>query len=45
MAEGSSDVVLLARALLREPRWPLLAAHELGAEIAWPDQYARARPR
>ena len=45
VAEGSADVVLLARALLREPRWPLLAAHELGAEIAWPEQYQRAQPR
>jgi 2,4-dienoyl-CoA reductase-like NADH-dependent reductase (Old Yellow Enzyme family) len=44
VAEGSADVVFLARALLREPRWPLLAAHELGAEITWPDQYLRARP-
>ena len=42
---GSADVVLLARALLREPRWPLLAAHELGAEITWPEQYQRAQPR
>jgi 2,4-dienoyl-CoA reductase-like NADH-dependent reductase (Old Yellow Enzyme family) len=45
VAEGSADVVLLARALLREPRWPLLAAHELGAEVAWPEQYQRAQPR
>jgi len=44
VAEGSADVVLLARALLREPRWPLLAAAELGASIAWPEQYLRARP-
>ena len=28
--EGSADVVLLARAALREPAWPLRAAHELG---------------
>ena len=45
IAEGSADVVLLARAVLREPRWPLLAAAELGADIAWPEQYERARPR
>lgn len=44
IAEGSADVVLLGRELLREPRWPLLAAHALGADIAWPDQYLRARP-
>ena len=44
VASGSADVVLLARALLREPRWPLLAAHVLGVEIAWPAQYERAKP-
>ncbi|WPD18084.1 NADH:flavin oxidoreductase/NADH oxidase [Thermaerobacter composti] len=40
---GQADVVLLARQLLREPYWPLRAARELGAEIAWPRQYLRAR--
>ncbi len=32
--EGSADVVLLARAALREPAWPLRAAHELGLPAA-----------
>ncbi|MDN5895896.1 MAG: NADH:flavin oxidoreductase/NADH oxidase [Nocardioides sp.] len=45
LAGGSADVVFLGRALLREPHWPLLAAHELGDDIAWPLQYDRARPR
>jgi 2,4-dienoyl-CoA reductase-like NADH-dependent reductase (Old Yellow Enzyme family) len=43
VAEGSADVVLLARQMLREPYWPLRAARELGAEIAWPPQYLRAK--
>jgi 2,4-dienoyl-CoA reductase-like NADH-dependent reductase (Old Yellow Enzyme family) len=43
VAAGSADAVLLARALLRNPRWALGAAHELGAEVRWPDQYLRAR--
>ncbi len=30
LSDGSADVVLLARAALREPGWPLRAAHELG---------------
>ena len=30
LAEGSADVVLLARELLRDPHWPLRAAYELG---------------
>lgn len=45
VAEGHADMVLLARELLRNPRWPLLAAHELGAPGDWPEQYVRARPR
>ena len=43
VADGSADVVLLARALLRDPHWPLRAAHELGVEIRWPEQYLRAK--
>ncbi|MFZ1376737.1 MAG: NADH:flavin oxidoreductase/NADH oxidase [Geothrix sp.] len=42
LAEGSADLVLLARELLRDPRWPLRAAQALGAEVPWPAQYARA---
>ena len=45
LAEGSADVVLLARELLRDPHWSLRAAHELGDDVAWPVQYERARPR
>jgi len=45
VADGSADIVLLGRELLRNPRWPLLAAHALGAQITWPPQYERARPR
>jgi 2,4-dienoyl-CoA reductase-like NADH-dependent reductase (Old Yellow Enzyme family) len=40
---GQADVVLLARELLRDPHFPLRAAHELGHEIKWPNQYARAQ--
>jgi 2,4-dienoyl-CoA reductase-like NADH-dependent reductase (Old Yellow Enzyme family) len=43
VAEGSADLVLLARQFLREPYWPLRAARELGAEAAWPSQYLRAK--
>lgn len=42
-ASGAADTVFLARALLREPYWPLQAARSLGAEIAWPVQYGRAK--
>lgn len=45
IASGQADIVLLARESLRDPYFPLHAAHELGAEVAWPEQYERAKPR
>jgi 2,4-dienoyl-CoA reductase-like NADH-dependent reductase (Old Yellow Enzyme family) len=45
VATGQADAVLLARQLLREPYWPLRAARELGADVSWPVQYQRAKPR
>lgn len=39
---GQADLVLLAREMLRDPYWPLRAAHELKQEISWPVQYARS---
>ncbi len=44
IASGQADVVLLARELLRDPYWPLHAAGILGADVAWPQQYERAKP-
>lgn len=41
---GAADIVLLARELLRQPYWPLLAAAELHQSVTWPKQYERARP-
>jgi 2,4-dienoyl-CoA reductase-like NADH-dependent reductase (Old Yellow Enzyme family) len=43
LADGLADAVLLARAVLRDPHWPLTAARVLGDDISWPDQYARAK--
>ena len=43
VATGQADVVLLARELLRDPHWPLRAAHVLKQEITWPVQYERAK--
>jgi 2,4-dienoyl-CoA reductase-like NADH-dependent reductase (Old Yellow Enzyme family) len=40
--EGRADLVLLGRALLREPHWPLHAARALGRTAHVPSQYARA---
>jgi 2,4-dienoyl-CoA reductase-like NADH-dependent reductase (Old Yellow Enzyme family) len=44
VGEGRADAVLLARALLRDPYWPLHAAQELGVAMNWPAQYLRAAP-
>ncbi|GAB4034682.1 NADPH dehydrogenase NamA [Spirosoma jeollabukense] len=42
---GQADLVLLAREFLRDPYFPLHAAHALGDDITWPEQYDRAKPR
>lgn len=39
---GASDLVLLGRAMLRDPYWALRAAEALGAVAEWPVQYRRA---
>jgi len=44
VATGQADAVFLARELLRDPYWPLHAAHALGAKVQWPLQYERAKP-
>ncbi len=44
IAEGSADMVALARAFLHDPRWPWRAAAELGATVAAPRQLLRALP-
>ena len=43
LASGRADVVVLARALLRDPYWPLHAARTLGVEVPWPNQYLRGK--
>lgn len=45
IASGKADVVLLARALLRDPYWPLHAAEVLGAELEWPIQYGSVKKK
>ena len=42
ISSGEADVVFLARAMLRDPYWPLHAAKALGARAASPVQYGRA---
>ncbi|UAY52975.1 NADPH dehydrogenase NamA [Ferruginibacter albus] len=43
VTSGKADMILLARQFLRDPYFPLHAAHELKADIAWPIQYERAK--
>ncbi|HWV70028.1 NADH:flavin oxidoreductase/NADH oxidase [Chitinophaga sp.] len=45
IANGRADMVLMAREMLRDPYFPLRAAHVLGTEVKWPIQYERAKPR
>ena len=42
VANGRADVVLLARALLADPAWPIRAAKALGMKPEVPPQYMRA---
>lgn len=44
LVDGSADAILLGREGLRDPSWPLRAAHELGVadDAAWQPQYLRA---
>ena len=42
LANGRADVVLMARALLADPAWPLRAAKALGVKPEVPSQYLRA---
>ncbi|MET0636848.1 MAG: NADPH dehydrogenase NamA [Chitinophagaceae bacterium] len=44
LQEGKADLIFMARELLRDPYFPLHAAHELGGSLKWPMQYERARP-
>jgi len=44
LVNGDADLVMMARELLRDPYFPLRAAHELKATVAWPKQYERAKP-
>lgn len=40
---GQANAVMLGRAMLRNPRWPMNAAEDLGIRISWQKQFERAR--
>ncbi len=41
VSSGKADLVVMARAFLNDPYWPLHAAKALKTKIAWPPQYER----
>ena len=43
ISSGKADAVFLARAMIRNPRWAMAAAEELGIKIDWPLQFDRGR--
>ncbi len=43
LAQGQADLILLGRALLRNPNWALHAARTLGVDIPWPGPYVTAK--
>lgn len=45
LQEEKADLVFFARELLRNPYFPLIAAHEAGEDVEWPEQYLRAKQR
>lgn len=44
LQRGIVEVIMIGRAELRDPMWPLRSAHELGVEVDyWPNQYSRGK--
>ena len=39
-----ADLILMAREILRNPYFPLEAAHDLHEDVKWPIQYERSKP-
>lgn len=45
IGNGRADLVILGRVLLRQPYWPIYAAHVLKAQVPLPKQYERGNYR
>lgn len=43
LKNNRADFIFLGRELLRNPYWPLEAAHKLNQDIEWPSSYRRAK--
>ncbi|AFK87460.1 MULTISPECIES: NADPH dehydrogenase NamA [Thermoanaerobacterium] len=45
LKDEKADIIALGRELLRNPYWPLYAAHDLKEDVEWPKQYERGKFR
>ncbi|MEG6566992.1 NADPH dehydrogenase NamA [Thermoanaerobacterium saccharolyticum] len=45
LKDEKADIIALGRELLRNPYWPLYAAHDLKEDVKWPKQYERGKFR
>lgn len=45
LQQGKADMIFMAREFLRDPQFPLRAAHELNVDVKWPVQYERGKFR
>ena len=43
LQSGVANAVLMGREFLRDPRYAVRAAYELGVSLEWPGQYLRAQ--
>jgi 2,4-dienoyl-CoA reductase-like NADH-dependent reductase (Old Yellow Enzyme family) len=43
LVQGKADAVMIARQMLRNPRWAISVAEEFGEKIDWSVQLERAR--
>lgn len=45
LQQGKADMIFMAREFLRDPQFPLRAAHALKVDVKWPLQYERGKFR
>lgn len=43
LQQNRADLILIAREMLRNPYFPMYAAHELNYDLKWPNQYERGK--
>ncbi|RLZ09872.1 NADH:flavin oxidoreductase/NADH oxidase [Faecalibacter macacae] len=45
LQEEKADLIFIGRELLRNPYFPMFASQEIGADVKWPNQYERSKPK